>query len=107
VSRIAVVVSALALFPLVLIAMPDWVRIPPLAKRGPGDPPDAALFSHWSHNDHHCYACHPSLFPQAKRGFTHADMDKGRYCGACHDGKHAFSVDDAECEDCHRPARAR
>jgi c(7)-type cytochrome triheme protein len=31
---------------------------------------------------------------------THADMEKGRYCGACHDGKKGFALDD--CAACHQ-----
>ena len=83
---------------------PDTVRIPIKVAHGKGDPPDAALFSHWEHGRYYCYTCHPSLFPQRRVGFTHDDIDAGRFCGACHDGKHAFGVDDddVECESCHR-----
>jgi c(7)-type cytochrome triheme protein len=85
---------------------PDAVRIPMKAERDKGDPPDAALFSHWEHNRFYCYSCHPSVFPQRRLAFTHDDMDEGRFCGTCHDGKRAFSPDDddIECETCHRPS---
>ena len=83
--------------------MPDVVRIPMKVPHGKGDPPDAGEFSHWKHDRFYCYTCHPSVFPQRKLGFTHEDMDEGRFCGACHDGKRAFSADDddIECELCH------
>ena len=83
---------------------PDTIRIPPVIEHGKGDPPDPALFSHWKHGRFYCYTCHPSVFPQRRLGFTHEDMDEGRFCGTCHDGKRAFSPDDddVECESCHR-----
>lgn len=79
------------------------VRIPIVRAHGKGDPKQAALFSHWSHDEYPCYACHPSIFPQQRAGFTHDELDDGRFCATCHDGKTAWSVDDApECETCHR-----
>lgn len=58
-----------------------------------------------------CTRCHPKLFSimkqaqatatsSAARRITHANMDKGRQCGACHNGKAAFGFDD--CTACHR-----
>lgn len=83
------------------LGMPPTVRIPIVRAHGKGDPPQAALFSHWSHDQFACYACHPSLFPQQRLGFTHDDMDAGKFCAACHDGKSAWSFDDADCKTCH------
>lgn len=93
--------SLLAL-PLVVMGMPESVRIP-VVNDHDGDPAEAALFSHWEHEQYKCFVCHDSIFPQKKVGFTHDDMDAGRYCGACHDGKTAWSIDDddVECETCH------
>jgi len=95
------------LWPEPAATMPNSVRIPMKVPHGEGDPPDAALFSHWSHGRYHCYSCHPSIFPQRRLGFTHEDLDEGRFCARCHDGKTAFGVDDddVECETCHRPPR--
>ena len=62
----------------------------------------ATLFSHNKHlaNTPDCATCHPRLFKAGKnRTFTMAEMYKGRSCGACHDGKKAFSV--TKCEQCH------
>lgn len=83
------------------VAMPASVRIPKVAVHAEDDPQAAALFSHWAHDDFKCYACHPSVFPQRRLGFTHAELDAGRYCATCHDGKRAWSYDEAECETCH------
>jgi c(7)-type cytochrome triheme protein len=85
--------------PLVALGMPDTVRIPMLEAHDEG----AALFSHWEHGQYRCYSCHTEIFPQSKVGFTHTEMKKGEYCGACHDGKTAWKVDsdDVACETCH------
>ena len=48
-----------------------------------------------------CYACHPSVFPQALVGFTHAEMREGQFCGRCHDGRTAFAIPGATCARCH------
>ena len=48
-----------------------------------------------------CYACHPSVFPQALVGFTHAEMREGQFCGRCHDGRTAFAIPGAACARCH------
>lgn len=78
------------------------VRIPIVRAHGKGDPQAAASFSHWSHDEFPCYSCHPSIFPQQRLGFTHDELDAGRFCATCHDGKRSWSVDDApECETCH------
>lgn len=48
-----------------------------------------------------CKACHDSIFSIKKKvRFTMADMDKGKSCGACHDGKKAFPLN--ECVRCHQ-----
>jgi c(7)-type cytochrome triheme protein len=61
--------------------------------------------THFSHKIHlaaaQCGQCHPKLyFPHQKnRRVGMAAMEKGKSCGACHNGKHAFSVKD--CSKCH------
>jgi c(7)-type cytochrome triheme protein len=91
--------------PAVALGVPDKIRIPKVHDHGAGNPPDSALFSHWAHDIYTCASCHPGTFPQRKLGFTHADMDKGRFCGSCHDGRTAFGPKDrgVECETCHVP----
>ena len=59
-------------------------------------------FNHKSHlvTSPDCTRCHPSLFTTDRtKHATMADMEKGRSCGACHDGKKAFGVD--ACLTCH------
>jgi c(7)-type cytochrome triheme protein len=66
------------------------------------------VFAHGTHVDPArpaCTVCHPREFRILKASprrapVTHAEMDKGRYCGACHDGKKAFALDD--CAACHQ-----
>lgn len=52
-----------------------------------------------------CGACHPSLF-QMKKGsaiITMDALDKGQFCGHCHDGKTAFATDNPrKCNECHK-----
>jgi c(7)-type cytochrome triheme protein len=67
----------------------------------------SVLYSH----DHHvskaklkCAECHPALY---KNRALHtvvgmAGMQKGKSCGACHNGKKAFDVADQKlCANCH------
>jgi len=74
------------------------------------DSPGNVTFLHVTHlgDKPDCTRCHPKLFSITKRGagnsvdrrMTHAKMEKGRQCGACHNGKAAFGFDD--CTACHR-----
>ena len=63
----------------------------------------------FSHGDHinkkgmtnNCRACHDAIFDlKKKRHYSMADMEKGRSCGACHNGNKAFSL--KECARCHQ-----
>jgi len=75
-----------------------------------GDSPGKVTFTHSSHVDESapsCTSCHPKVFSILKAGgsvdgtpITHAAMEKGKSCGACHDGKKSFGIDD--CSLCHR-----
>ena len=53
-----------------------------------------------------CADCHvsPKLFEMKKVAkITMADMNSGKNCGTCHDGKKAFkSSDAANCSKCHK-----
>jgi c(7)-type cytochrome triheme protein len=84
-------------------SVPDRVRIPVVKPHPGGIPAQAALFRHSAHGQYGCYACHPSLFPRERIGFTHADMDGGRLCATCHDGGSAFAIAGADCGWCHAP----
>jgi len=61
-------------------------------------------FPHAAHIDMYgCEDCHPRLFrpQQGRNKATMEDMEKGKSCGACHDGDTAFSVAE-DCESCHQ-----
>ena len=68
------------------------------------------VFSHEKHlvKNPKCTDCHTKLFKMAKgqrSALKMADMGNGQACGACHDGKTAFSVkEQAECAKCHKKA---
>ncbi len=49
-----------------------------------------------------CSDCHYKIFRMAEtqKQATMADMQSGRSCGACHNGKKAFDVK-ANCNKCH------
>jgi len=63
-------------------------------------------FSHSSHLTrkemvNNCRACHDVLFNlKKKRHYLMADMEKGKSCGACHNGTKAFAL--SECARCHQ-----
>lgn len=87
-------------------AVPLWASmvpndlVIPNVKKHPKKVPNA-MFSHWRHNQFRCYNCHPDVFPQALVGFTHDQMDAGEYCGACHNGRNAWAVNERKCGVCH------
>ncbi|MDT8421026.1 MAG: cytochrome c3 family protein [Desulfuromonadales bacterium] len=77
------------------------LRPPP--KRGSMDP---VIFPHWSHRARYdCRVCHLELKFSIYKGETRITRKRnlaGRYCGACHDGKTAFTVrDNSLCTRCH------
>lgn len=53
-----------------------------------------------------CNDCHTKIFQMKKSPagtFTMADMNAGKNCGECHDGKKAFATADAaNCGKCHK-----
>ena len=71
------------------------------AQKGKGTP---VLFSHQKHRRHFtCKVCHTELEFSLSKGdtdITREDYLDGRYCGACHNGKIAFSTEFA-CDACH------
>jgi c(7)-type cytochrome triheme protein len=52
-----------------------------------------------------CGACHTKIF-QMKKGtakINMADINAGKFCGECHNGKTAFKTSDAaNCAKCHK-----
>src|SRR5512133_854026 len=61
-------------------------------------------FSHSSHLAlYKCGECHTKLFATARNNVkvTMTEMENGKSCGACHDGKTAFTVKE-NCATCHK-----
>jgi c(7)-type cytochrome triheme protein len=51
-----------------------------------------------------CTACHTKIFKMKKGAdkMTMADINAGKFCGACHNGTQAFKANDpANCKKCH------
>jgi c(7)-type cytochrome triheme protein len=64
------------------------------------------IFPHWFHRIRfQCKICHADLGFQLKAGGNKIDMAKiinGEFCGACHNGEIAWSVEN--CQMCHSAA---
>lgn len=62
-------------------------------------------FSHWIHRRYYtCRVCHFELNFAMKTNtteITEAKNRKGDYCGACHNGKISFPINDSTCRFCH------
>jgi c(7)-type cytochrome triheme protein len=72
-------------------------------------PVKSVIFRHQHHVDVKkisCEKCHSGLFEmdalraQEKKDFVMESLYRGRYCGACHNGKDAFASD-KQCARCH------
>lgn len=64
-----------------------------------------AVFPHWVHRiRYQCRTCHMEIFePRAGANrVTMRDIEAGRACGRCHDGKTAFRAGFGSCDRCHR-----
>ncbi len=77
-------------------------RSPELTYKTP--PVPKANFSHAFHTSvYSCKDCHSTVVKpdmSKNKRVSMADMEKGKSCGACHDGKTAFSVA-GDCAKCH------
>jgi c(7)-type cytochrome triheme protein len=67
---------------------------------------DDVVFSHDVHVSgagQKCTSCHDKLYTNAKKHkkVTMKEMQKGKSCGSCHNGKTAFSVK-GDCAKCHK-----
>ena len=105
----ALSVAAFASVALVVAAgKPPELRLPrDIVYSHSKDSPGPVTFSHTTHvaiADNTCTGCHPAPFRMLKPAgrMTHDDMNAGRACGQCHDGKAATGVQD-DCEHCHKP----
>lgn len=72
-----------------------------------GDYPPAT-FPHSVHRvQFKCNVCHDAIF-KMKAGANPVTMDsieKGKYCGTCHNDGKAFGISFESCSRCHRPAQ--
>ena len=106
------IVTAIAALLIAGTALADNMPKLPGALKLPqtGESPGVVTFNHDMHVDASkpagsCTACHPRMFSilgrsaaKREKTVTHAAMEKGESCGACH-GKQAFNFDD--CTMCH------
>ena len=83
--------------------LPGEIRLPRSA-----DSPGPVSFFHETHVNPerpNCTTCHSREFRILKasmaRRLAHENFEKGRQCGACHNGKAAFKIED-DCTNCHR-----
>lgn len=62
------------------------------------------VFSHWAHRTKYtCRVCHTELDFSLKANTTEiraVEIRKGKFCGACHNGKKAFKLN-GNCDRCH------
>jgi c(7)-type cytochrome triheme protein len=64
-----------------------------------------ALFPHYSHRmQFKCYVCHDSItvMKAGANNIVMDDIQAGKYCGTCHNGKLAFQATFESCPRCHR-----
>jgi c(7)-type cytochrome triheme protein len=87
------------------LVLPDPI-VMPVSEESPGP----VTFNHDSHvdlSDPRCDGCHAGLFPILKAGApanpggSVKDMHEADACGACHDGKTSFDLED-DCQVCHQ-----
>jgi c(7)-type cytochrome triheme protein len=88
-------------------AAAQQLRLPPdlTYSKAEGNP-GKVIFSRQFHTAvaDKCTVCHVKLFRMLRptRQVTHADMEAGKSCGACHNGQMAFGpTDPASCTRCH------
>ncbi|HEU4402517.1 MAG TPA: c(7)-type cytochrome triheme domain-containing protein [Candidatus Polarisedimenticolia bacterium] len=91
--------------------VPPALRLPPdiVFNKAVGSP-GPVVFRHTTHVElagTRCVGCHPQPFRMLRptRRVTHDDMNAGRSCGVCHDGRTATGTQDGEaCGSCHAAA---
>jgi c(7)-type cytochrome triheme protein len=94
---------------LVLVVMVTFVLAGAAFAVGPGKTIEfegggagKVMFTGDAHKAAKCNECHPALFKMKKGGDTikMADINAGKFCGACHNGTKAFAA--KECAKCHK-----
>lgn len=111
-SRSAVMVFGIAFCALLFPEANAGAVGPGKALTWPGGGRGVVEFEGEEHSEegYGCADCHPALFSMRRRAaaMTMEALDAGGFCGACHNGKRAFSTSDPkECHECHHGARKR
>ncbi len=104
------------LLSIVIFAFQYFIINPVVAEQSGGEdiiiytkPVKAVKFDHKAHSEDYgvsCNICHDKLFQmealnaEKNADFNHKSFSKGKYCGACHDGKKGFAMD-KQCTRCH------
>ena len=74
--------------------------------RAEGEGMSPVVYPHWFHRIRfQCSVCHVDIGFKTRAGASDITMDKisqGQYCGACHNGEIAWSVEN--CDFCHSGA---
>jgi len=110
-ALVATLLAVLVVPAIGLVSAQDMPKLPAeVTLPRAADSPGPVVFSHQTHTAVQakvdCTACHPKLAPIVRTKttrrdpITHATMEKGLSCGACHNGKAAHGFED--CSSCHR-----
>jgi len=99
------IVGAAVLVPM-LIARAEYADVT-INTRAESEGVAPVIYPHWFHRIRfQCSVCHVDLGIKMGAGTTGITMEKlidGQYCGACHDGETAWSMDN--CDLCHSGKR--
>jgi len=99
------IVGAAVLVPM-LIARAEYADVT-INTRAESEGVAPVIYPHWFHRIRfQCSVCHVALGIKMGAGTTGITMEKlidGQYCGACHDGETAWSMDN--CDLCHSGKR--
>ncbi len=117
---LATITGVLVSFAIAIDVFPQYFEFPPMpskdeygnvvmdnysSKKGMAP----VVFRHWTHRPFYtCRVCHIELYFMMVRnetGVRERDNRKGRFCGACHNGKDAFAPEEdgkKNCDRCHQ-----
>ncbi|MCL5024336.1 MAG: cytochrome c3 family protein [Nitrospirae bacterium] len=103
---VKVVAAALAVLVICLFAVSAMAVPPGKTVEFPDGAMGKVIFDGKVHADKglKCNDCHTKIFPMKKGGtIAMADINAGKFCGACHNGTRAFAAKDAaNCTRCHK-----
>ena len=110
--KLAFPIAVLSLFVLMVCGPAAHAVGPGKELTWPGGGQGKVTFEGDDHSDENytCADCHPGIFAQkfGTAKMTMAAMDRGEYCGVCHNGERAFATSDPDrCEECHRKPKKK